>query len=96
MNLKDFEMRPTKMPNRYQALLGFDDSFALSIIQNNLSPFYAPGLYEIAVFVNEDQAPMPGITDAGDTIKGFLTEDDVDSIIKKMHTISGVVPVQIK
>ena len=95
MKLKDFKMKPTKMPKGYQALLGFGDSLELSIIQNEMSYGNSGGLYEIAVFVDGDQAEMPGITEDGDTVKGFLTEDDVDSIIKKMHTISGAVPVQV-
>jgi len=35
-------------------------------------------LYEIAVFKDEDQVEMPGITEEGDTVKGFLKESDVD------------------
>jgi ATP sulfurylase len=38
---------------------------------------------------------MPGITEAGDTIKGFLSEEDVNAIIKKMHLVSGADPIQI-
>ena len=35
------------------------------------------------------QIELPGITDPGDTVKGWLTEDDVNSIIIKMITITG-------
>ena len=95
MKLKDFKMKPTKMPKGYQALLGFGDSLEPTIIQNEMSYGSSNGLYEIAVFKGDGQVEMPGITEDGDTVKGFLTEDDVDSIIKKMHTISGAVPVQV-
>ena len=50
------------------------------------------GLYEIAVFSGNDQIEMPGITEEGDTVKGFLSESDVESIIKKMHLVSGADP----
>ena len=38
------------------------------------------------------QIEMPGITEEGDTVKGFLSESDVESIIKKMHLVSGAEP----
>ena len=50
------------------------------------------GLYEIAVFKGNDQVELPGITEEGDTVKGFLTEGDVLGIIKKMHLVSGADP----
>ena len=47
------------------------------------------GLYEIAVFSEGNQVELPGITSPGDSVKGFLTESDVDAILTKMHTITG-------
>jgi hypothetical protein len=35
---------------------------------------------------------LPGITQEGDTVKGWLTKDDVNIIIQKMITVSGVNP----
>ena len=32
---------------------------------------------------------MPGITEEGDTVKGFLTEDMVTGIMKKMMAVGG-------
>jgi|TARA_B110000967_G_C18581149_1_gene409761 hypothetical protein len=46
-------------------------------------------LYEIAVFDGDDQVELPGITSPGDTVKGFLTEADIDAILIKMYTITG-------
>ena len=38
---------------------------------------------------------LPGITE-GDTVKGWLSEDDVTGILLKMVTISGIdVPKQV-
>ena len=36
------------------------------------------------MFEGDDQVELPGITEPGDTVKGFLTEKDVDSIMLKM------------
>ena len=39
---------------------------------------------------------LPGITQQGDTVKGFLDESEVESIIKKMVTATGTNPIQIE
>jgi len=38
---------------------------------------------------------MPGITEQGDTVKGFLSQDEVVAIIKKMHLVTGKEPKQV-
>jgi hypothetical protein len=38
---------------------------------------------------------MPGITEDHDTVKGFLSEDDVVGIVKKMHLVTGADPEAI-
>ena len=58
------------------------------------------GLYEIAAFdacdgVASDMTELPGITAEGDTVQGYLTEADVDAIIKKMYTLTGKEPIQV-
>ena len=88
-------MMPTEIPNGVQAVLQFGDAYELSIVQSDFSYGGTKGLYEIGVFKNGDMTEMPGITEAGDTIKGFLSEDDVNAIIKKMHLVSGADPIQI-
>jgi hypothetical protein len=62
--------------------------YELSIVSHEFSYGGKDGLYEIAVFKDVDQVELPGITEAGDTVKGFLTEAGVMSIIKKMMTIT--------
>tara|TARA_R110000803_G_scaffold30857_8_gene69291 strand:- start:1018 stop:1305 length:288 start_codon:yes stop_codon:yes gene_type:complete len=68
----------------------------LSIIKNEVSYGGLHGLYEIAVFKNDNMVELPGITEKGDTVKGFLTEDDVDAIIKKMHLVTGIEPIMVQ
>lgn len=94
MKMSDFEMIPTEMPKGVQAILDFGD-YELSIIQNDCSYGGDRGLYEIAVFKNGDQHELPGITAPGDTVKGFLSEEDVNSILKKMYLITGKMPEQV-
>jgi hypothetical protein len=94
MKMKNFKMLPTEMPKGIQAILDFG-KYELSIIQNECSYGNKQGLYEIAVFKDNEQCELPGVTEPGDTVKGFLTENDVDVILKKMYLITGQEPQQI-
>ena len=71
------------------AVIPFGD-YELSIVSHSSSYGGKQGLYEIAVFKadSNDQVELPGITEEGDTVKGFLTEAGVMGIIKKMQAIS--------
>ena len=95
MKFKDIKFKETNLPKGIQALMKFGDKYELSIIQNESSYGNAKGLYEIAVFHNGDLHELPGITEEGDNVKGFLTEENVMGIIKKMHLVSGADPVQV-
>ena len=98
MQLADFEMlQKDTFTKGKQAVLDFGD-YHLSIIDDGYGS--ARGLYEIGVFsaadgVATEMVELPGITEEGDTVKGYLTETDVNIIIKKMHTITTRIPRQI-
>ena len=62
--------------------------YELSIVKHSSSYGGTGGLYEIAVFKGNDMVEMPGITEEGDTVKGWLTEDAVTGIMKKMSYVS--------
>ena len=94
MKLANLDMKKTISPLGIQAKVKFS-GFMLSIIQNEVSYGGSKGLYEIAVFSEDSQVELPGITAKGDTVKGFLTESDVDAILTKMHTITGTAGTQI-
>ena len=85
---EDIKFTRTKMPKGIQALIDFG-KYELSIIKSDFSYGGKQGLYEIAAYRDGEQAEMPGITEKGDTVKGFLTEGEVEAIIKKMHLLSG-------
>ena len=94
MKLANLDMKQTISPLGVQAKVKFS-GFMVSIIQNEISYGGSKGLYEIAVFSEDNQVELPGITAKGDTVKGFLTESDVDAILTKMNTITGTAGVQI-
>ena len=96
MKLKDLTMVETDMPKGIQALVDFG-KYELSIICNERSYGGQRGgtLYEIGVFKGNGMVELPGITEHGDTVKGFLTESDVDAILTKMYTITGTEGKQV-
>jgi len=63
--------------------------YELSVVRHSGSYGNSNGLYEIAVFKGDDMVEMPGITEEGDTVKGWLSEQDVTGIMKKMIAIGG-------
>ena len=98
MKLKDFKWM-TKQQHKSrvteaggQIILNFGN-YELSIIDDGYGG--KQGLYEICVFKDGDQHELPGVTADGDTVKGWLTESDVDAIISKMYFLTGTTPRQI-
>ena len=94
MKFKDIKFKSTGLPQGIQAMIHFG-AYDLSIVKSDFSYGGKSGLYEIAVFDGDIQTELPGITEQGDTVKGFLSESDVEGIIKKMHLASGADPEQI-
>jgi hypothetical protein len=88
MKLKDFQLLETDVPKGVQAIVNFG-KYELSIVNNEASYGNKQGLFEIAVFKDGEQTELPGITQPGDTVKGFLTSEEVDAILTKMYTITG-------
>ena len=87
VKFSDLDFQKTLAPKGIQAVVNFGE-YDLSIIRNEMSYGNKDGLYEIGVFYQGKQVNMPGITESHDTVKGFLTEQEVDGIIKKMITIT--------
>mgnify|MGYP001393875916 CR=1 FL=1 len=91
MKFENIKFNETTMPQGIQALVKFKD-YELSIVKNDVSYGGKNGLYEIMVTKNDNQIELPGITEQGDSVKGFLNESEVEGIIKKMHLMSGADP----
>lgn len=70
--------------------------YELSIVCHEGSYGGPQGLFEIMVSDKSGHGiELPGITEEGDTVKGFLTLEDVSAICKKMTTITGNEPVKV-
>tara|TARA_B100001057_G_C22795132_1_gene929284 strand:+ start:1037 stop:1420 length:384 start_codon:yes stop_codon:yes gene_type:complete len=91
----DIPFKDTEMPNGIQSILKFGPDYQLSIVKSDFSYGGKSGLYEISVFTGDSQINMPGITEDHDTVKGFLSEDEVVGIVKKMHLATGADPEAI-
>mgnify|MGYP003977858919 FL=1 len=89
----------------FHALIDYGN-FILSIVQNDRSYGMSIGMFEIGCFSKDPSTgyadkmiSIPGITDDGDTIKGWLTFDKVDTIIRQLEfealTVHNFKPVQI-
>ena len=63
--------------------------YELSVVKHSGSYGGRNGMYEIAVFKGHEMLEMPGITQDGDTVKGFLSEEEVTGIMKKMIAVGG-------
>lgn len=63
--------------------------YELSVVKHSSSYGGTQGKYEIGVFKGNEMVEMPGITQEGDTVKGWLTEEDVSGIMAKMMAVGG-------
>jgi hypothetical protein len=96
MKILDYEMLEDQdIAGHHQCVLKFGDDYRLSIVAGRIALGNAQSPYEIAVLQHGNFCEMPGITQQGDVIKGYLTEDDVAVVIKKMYTITAKEPVQV-
>ena len=97
LELQSFEMMENTQDylGKHQCVLSFGDEYELSIISGEGAYSTESSPYEIAVIKHGNLAEMPGITEDGDTVKGYLTEADINAIIKKMYLITGKSPRQV-
>jgi len=87
--MKFSDLKFNKMLDGVQAIVDFGP-YELSVIRHSSSYGGKQGLYEIGVFDKlAGMVPLPGITIDGDSVKGFLTEEEVSAILLKMKSIVG-------
>lgn len=77
-----------------QLVLDFK-KYELSVVKHDGSYGGTQGLFEIMVSDAAGGVELPGITEPGDTVKGWLTLEDVSIICKKLMSITGVEPVKV-
>ena len=93
-SLLGLQFDTSKYHKGIQLVLDFE-KYNLSIVQHDGSYGGTQGLFEIMVSVAGQGVELPGITEPGDTVKGFLTLEEVSSICKKLTTITGNDPVKV-
>tara|TARA_X000000368_G_C22693808_1_gene563746 strand:- start:6 stop:266 length:261 start_codon:yes stop_codon:yes gene_type:complete len=86
MKFQDIKFKSTDHNNGIQALLDFG-KYQMSIVQHDYSYGGSKGLYEIGMFEGKTMVEVPGVTEEGDTVKGFMSEDDIEEAIKKMESL---------
>ena len=95
----------TNNVNDFHAVIDFGN-YILSIVQNDRSYGMSVGMFEIGCFSKDPDTgyastmiSIPGITEEGDTIKGWLTFDYVDKLVRQLEfealTVHNFKPVQI-
>ena len=92
VRFNDLEFRP--LFDGIQAIVDYGD-YELSIVRHSGSYGNAHGLYEIAVLKEGELVELAGVTMEGDAVKGYLTEENVNGIMLKMNTLTGVDGVQV-
>ena len=88
MRFDDVVMDYDDTLNGVQGVVEYGD-YELSIVKHGHSYGGLSGLYEIGVWKGDSQVELPGITADGDSVKGYLTEQEVSAIMTKMFTITG-------
>ena len=89
----NYDNYPTrKIYDGTQSVIRFGE-LELSVVRHSGSYGGNQGLYEIAVFNDVDQVELPGVTNEHDSVKGYLTKEDVDGILTKMYFVTGCEPV---
>ena len=93
-SLLGLQFEQSKYHKGIQLVLDFK-KYELSVVQHDGSYGGTKGLFEIMVSDSTGGVELPGITEPGDSVKGFLTLEDVSSICKKLTSITGNDPVKV-
>lgn len=93
-SLLGLQFEQSKYHKGIQLVLDFK-KYELSVVQHDGSHGGTKGLFEIMVSDSTGGVELPGITEPGDTVKGFLTLEDVSLICKKLTSITGNDPVKV-
>tara|TARA_R110002126_G_scaffold59533_1_gene155968 strand:+ start:416 stop:712 length:297 start_codon:yes stop_codon:yes gene_type:complete len=93
-SLLGLQFEQSKYHKGIQLVLDFK-KYELSVVQHDGSYGGTKGLFEIMVSDSTGGVELPGITEPGDTVKGFLTLEEVSIICKKLTSITGNNPVKV-
>jgi hypothetical protein len=94
--MKFEKLKFEKLYDGVQAIIKFG-KYEMSVVSHSMSYGGKKGMYEIAIFDvdGKSQVELPGITSEGDTVQGFLCEEGLNVIFKKMTSITGSLGTQV-
>ncbi len=78
---------PNNDAERY--IKNFDNGYSTSVIKNNMSYGGKQGLYEIGVFYEEVLVEVPGVTEEGDSVRGWLDFEEVIELMNKIEKLES-------
>lgn len=78
---------PNNDAERY--IKNFDNGYSTSVIKNNMSYGGKQGLYEIGVFYEEVLVEVPGVTEEGDSVRGWLDFEEVIELMNKIENLES-------
>ena len=78
---------PNNDAERY--IKNFDNGYSTSVIKNNMSYGGKQGLYEIGVFYEEVLVEVPGVTEEGDSVRGWLDFEEVIGLMNKIENLES-------
>ena len=87
VEINDDLQLPNNDAERY--IKNFDNGYSTSVIKNNMSYGGKQGLYEIGVFYEEVLVEVPGVTEEGDTVRGWLEFEEVIDLLKKIEQMES-------
>lgn len=87
VEINDDLQLPNNDAERY--IKNFDNGYSISVIKNNVSYGGKQGLYEIGVFYEEVLVEVPGVTEEGDTVRGWLEFEEVIDLLKKIEQMES-------
>ena len=85
--LKFRDISSTHGEGAKQALVDFENGYDVSVVKHKFSHGGEKGLYEMGVFDNQRVAGMNSMCDPldwGDTVKGWLTTDNVEEELQRL------------
>ena len=76
--------------SEYGGEVVFDNGYGLSVVRHESSYGGKQGLFEVMLTRNDNPYSLPPITQEGDTVKGFLTKEQVSEIIETVSDLPSV------
>ena len=77
--------------SEYGGEVVFDNGYGLSVVRHESSYGGKKGLFEVMLTRNDNPYSLPPITEEEDTVKGFLTKEQVNEILEMVADLPATV-----